>query len=444
MAKRRVTERIVVVVGVVAIIGGGVTYYATRSKTSAYQTALVTKGAVVQSVTLSGVVVPTNSYSVAPPTSGLVTSVHVSVGQSVQTGAVLATISPSTNFADQIAAAQASLAQAEATLALAESETTTTTTTAPVVVSQSALLIAQITQSVAQLKTVCATPSCQSQLVSIQALLQKLETTSSKASNSASSGVRNSAPPPPSSAELAADQSIVVADQSALNNVEASVPSNVMTSPVAGVVAALSLSVGQNVNPTVAADSIIIISPNSWQAQVNVPASQLVAIHTGQSATVTPAGQTSRTGTVSSIGNTATTDATTGNVTFPVSIAINGSAQDLFDGSTAGITIDTSRVSNVVVVPTSALIQNGSQTQVELLLQKGITETRSVRIGAVGIYGTQILSGLNPGQKVVLANLSTPLPTPTVQLGALRRAFAGGGGGGRGGGGRGGGGRAGG
>ncbi len=429
----RMLGKIITLVVAAAIVSVAAIVYSTRSKPSQYQTAFASKGSVIQSLVVSGTIAPTISDSVYPPTSGAVSSVSVTLGQTVQAGAVLATVTPSVHFEDQIAAAQASLAQAEATLAQAQYETTSTTTSTTIPINPTTQLIVQINQSITQLKSVCSTASCQTQLSALTSLVQQLQA-ANKNSAQNPPAVHSQVSVVPSSTELAADQAIVTADQAAVANAQASVPSDAMTSPIAGIVAALPLSVGQGVAPTSTADSITVIAPSSWQAQVNVLANELPSVKLGDPATVVVAGQIQRSGTISAIGTSATTDPTTGNVTFPVTINLTGSTQSLYDGSSANVTIQTSKVSNVVTVPTSAISRNGNLYQVDVLTAKNKSVTTTVNVGAVGPSVTQILSGVTPGETVILANLSTPLPTPTVQLGALRRAFAGGGGG-RGGGG---------
>ena len=62
------------------------------------------------------------------------------------------------------------------------------------------------------------------------------------------------------------------------------------------------------------------------------------------------------------------------------------------------------------------------------MLQAGKLERVRVVVGAVGPVLTQVTSGLTVGEQVVLADLSTPLPTNTNPFAS--RTLTGGGGGG--------------
>ncbi len=424
----RIIRGAVAVVVLVASVAG-VAIYLSSKKSVAYQTAVVSKGPVLSTVTLAGTISPAVSDSVTPPSAGVVTAIPVTLGQSVSAGQVLAQIAPTANYSAQIALAQANLAQAEATLSDAQAASVATTTTTSPTPTTSTSLATQINQAIASLEASCSAPTCsaQSQIAALKALFQKY--LASSAPQSSPTGSHSPQPSIPSASVIAADQAIISADAAALSRLEASVPSNAMVSPVAGVVASVPISLGEHVNST-AQYAVVVIVPSSWVATANVPATDLPSIHPGDAATIFPAGMGARTGTVSAIGSTATVNATTGSTTFPVSLSIDGGPSGLFDGASATITIQTAHVDNVLRVPTSALINNGGRTEVDLLSPSGVSTPVAVQIGVVGADATQIVSGLRVGESVILADLATPLPTPTTRLGLLRRSFLGGGGGG--------------
>jgi hypothetical protein len=87
-------------------------------------------------------------------------------------------------------------------------------------------------------------------------------------------------------------------------------------------------------------------------------------------------------------------------------------------------------------VPTSAVRSSGAGSVVQVLVN-GAEQARAVTVGASDALRTQVLSGLNPGDQVVVATVSSTVPTTTGNGGGA--LFGGGGGGVRtGGGGRGG------
>jgi HlyD family secretion protein len=124
------------------------------------------------------------------------------------------------------------------------------------------------------------------------------------------------------------------------------------------------------------------------------------------------------------------------NVTnYYVTLTLDQANQQLKSGMTANASVVVSQASDVLAVPNSAITRLGGQSYVTVLSRDGKTQTRvAVETGTVGDTSTEITSGLNPGDRVVLPQLRLPTQTPS-------RGVLGGGGGGGGGGGASGGGR---
>ena len=114
-----------------------------------------------------------------------------------------------------------------------------------------------------------------------------------------------------------------------------------------------------------------------------------------------------------------------GEYSYPVVVALPTSATGLFTGSTANVVITTGSVSNVVAVPTSA-VQTLETRSYVMELDKGVLTRKIVKIGMVGNTYTQVLSGLEPGQSVVLADYAEAVPSSNTDTDIL----GGGGGGG--------------
>jgi multidrug efflux pump subunit AcrA (membrane-fusion protein) len=95
MIRRHKARAIAVLV--LALAGAGVgTYYATKSSSADYELTAATSGTVQQTVSATATIEAINQASVNFAVAGRVTSVPVSVGQTVTAGEVLATIDPST------------------------------------------------------------------------------------------------------------------------------------------------------------------------------------------------------------------------------------------------------------------------------------------------------------------------------------------------------------
>jgi multidrug efflux pump subunit AcrA (membrane-fusion protein) len=95
---------------------------------------------------------------------------------------------------------------------------------------------------------------------------------------------------------------------------------------------------------------------------------------------------------------------------YPVVVALPSSATGLFSGATANVIVDTGGVTDVVAVPTSAVQTIGSRSFV-LMLSDGSPTTKRITVGVVGSTYTQVRSGLEPGQSVVLADYSEAVPS---------------------------------
>jgi hypothetical protein len=145
------------------------------------------------------------------------------------------------------------------------------------------------------------------------------------------------------------------------------------------------------------------------------------------------------TGTVTSVGTVATS--TSGVATFPVVVSVSGSPTGFYAGSTVQVAITYNQLANVLEVPTAAISQSNQQSSVTALVN-GSKTTRLITTGVSSGGMTQVVSGLNVGDQVIVT-----IPTTTGSAGSSsstnRGGFGGGGlggGGGFGGGGLGGGG----
>jgi multidrug efflux pump subunit AcrA (membrane-fusion protein) len=126
------------------------------------------------------------------------------------------------------------------------------------------------------------------------------------------------------------------------------------------------------------------------------------------------------------------TASSTGTASYPVTIGLAAGAPTLFAGSDAQVAITLGKVSDAITVPTSAVEVIGAANFVTVLKAGKPVRVR-VAVGATGPVLTQVSSGLTVGEQVVLADMSTPLPTNTNPF-AARGLTTGGGGGGFGGG----------
>jgi hypothetical protein len=130
-------------------------------------------------------------------------------------------------------------------------------------------------------------------------------------------------------------------------------------------------------------------------------------------------------GTVAQVGPVQSGDS---GYSYPVVVVLPSSANNLFSGSSANISIVTGAKQDVLAVPTSAVLTTGTQSYVQVL-SGGNPVDKSIKVGIVGGVYTQVLSGLQLGDEVILANYADPVPASnTSTLGGFGGGFGGTGG----------------
>ncbi len=232
--------------------------------------------------------------------------------------------------------------------------------------------------------------------------------------------------------QIAADQAAIDTAQAELTVAEQSLAEANLTSPINGTIVSVGINVGDTVSANSSTDVIVIIGTQSFEVAGTLSSSQVPSVKVGDSAGVQVDGiDGTMDGTVSQVGPV---QSGTSGYTYPVVVALPPSATGLFTGSTANVVIATGAVANVVAVPTSAMQSLGSRSYVEML-SNGTLTRKVIKVGMVGDTYTQVLSGLTPGQSVVLADYAEPVPSSnTSTLGGFGGGGFGGGGFGGGGG----------
>lgn len=196
-----------------------------------------------------------------------------------------------------------------------------------------------------------------------------------------------------------------------------------VVSPIAGRVVAVNLAVGDEVDAASSTANVIIAGRGGYEATVSVSVDDVADLEVGQAATVQPdAGGDALDGEVVAIGVAANAGS------FPVTIGLRGDTSELGNGSTASVAITTAAADDVLAVPTSAITVDGDVASVEIP-DGNATETVTVEIGAIGATWTEVTSGLEEGQEVVLADLDEPLPGSATDTSGTNLTVGGPGGG---------------
>lgn len=250
--------------------------------------------------------------------------------------------------------------------------------------------------------------------------------------------------------ELTSDEAMVASAQSNLQAAERSLTDAKLIAPISGTVTEVNLVPDASVSagtstvgsPSSSSSStggsgsgsstpdVELVSPGTFEIQATASDTQLPGLKVGQRVEFTASGDTTAgLGTVTQVGTIPTVSS--GVATFPITIGVKGTTAGLYEGISADVSVTTLSVANVLTVPSSAVHTIGSSSYVDVL-SNGKEVTTAVTIGAVGSTLTQIKSGLTPGEEVVLAEVTSTVPTTSTG------GFGGFGGGGFGGGGGGG------
>jgi membrane fusion protein, macrolide-specific efflux system len=247
-----------------------------------------------------------------------------------------------------------------------------------------------------------------------------------------------------SSAQLSADEAALTAARSQLVEAQASLADARLTSPIAGTVSVVNLTVGQQLGSsggsgnslagsgsgggstgaastssgasggdtsggsgTSGASSsssstpeIEVVSTGTYVVDLSVDDTQIGQIKRGYQATVTPSGATTTaTGTVTSVGTVATSSS--GVSSFPVVVTVPGNPTGFYGGDTATVAIIYEQVPDAVQVPVAAVAETNGQSTVTVVAG-GKHTTRAVTTGVRSNGEIQIVSGLKAGEQVVV------------------------------------------
>ena len=270
-----------------------------------------------------------------------------------------------------------------------------------------------------------------------------LSTTSQSAgglsSGGQSSGGQTGGTGQSSASRVISDQAAVSTAENALSSAQANLPSATLKSSIAGTVGSVTLASGASSGGM----SIVIVGTGAVAVTVNVPLASMANVRVGQKANVTPQGATtSAPGTVTSISllpsttsstsstaggkataqgagtgtgtGTGQASATSSSPVYPAVILVPDALPALASGSRADVSLLIGTASNVLNVPNSALTPLGNGQALALTFKNGVATRAIVKTGFAGTLATQVTSGLTAGQQVVLADLSTALPTNTT------------------------------
>jgi multidrug efflux pump subunit AcrA (membrane-fusion protein) len=423
------------------------------AESSADTTVTVDTGTVSATVSASGNTAAATSVDVSfEGTGGIVRQLNVKEGEKVRKGQVLAVVDQ-TSARQTLASARAQLASAQASYATttqglssaerAQNATSIASAETSVRSAEVSLRAARATYSLDRRQQNTAVRRAEHALASaapdqkasaraelIQArnsrdslLLQDRQHISSQevglasandqlASARASAAVTAQAP---RSGELQAAQAQIDSAQVVVDQARTTYDQTVLCAPVGGTVASVNGAVGQSSSSSSSSSDssttddsssstgsafIVLTSKNLLEVTAYVAEADIIDVEVGQSATVTlSASGTEIAGEVTSVD---TNETITNNVVeYGVTVRLD-KAKGVRLGQTSELVISTGEKEGVTRVSSSALTTIGARTTATVQREDGSTETVVVTTGLEGDSQTEILSGLVPGDTVVI------------------------------------------
>ena len=357
--------------------------------TTISRTVAATVDTIKKTISTTGTLTPAVQQDVSFVASGNVTAVNVTAGQQVTAGQPLATVDTLT-MQQTLASANLTLAKAQATL----------------VNDQTALSTAQDAQ-----------------------------TTAADAGDDTSAADAKVAT---AEQQITVDQTSITTAQAAVDAAQTALNSATLVAPIDGIVSTVNVTVGQKITGSAASSSasstgsaastgtgatgtgkagattgssstssstssaadFVIVSTNSWKVDVTVDDAQIGLISVGDQAQLAVTSSTDPLfGTISSIGLISTASGDT--ASYPVEVTVTGTPTGLHDGTSATVTLIYAQFSNVLTVPSAAIHTADGQSVVYTMSGDQQVSTPVV-VGQSDGTSTEITSGLNEGDEVVV------------------------------------------
>jgi len=440
----KVWQAAVLVLIVCGIVGGFYAAYGWSTASSAASSSSlpanarlvrVQYGNLTNSVSASGSLVFANPDALIFGGAGTVQAVNVEVGDAVKQGDVLAELDNASILSLQASVTSAQIALRDAQQALENAQTqgladaqravleaqqqlSNAQTQGPLNIAnaQNAVETAQTNynDSLAQFMggkiSAQELGNAQTQLdianLNLEIAQQDANTTVANAQDTLAAAEQALANAEPGSLNLELDQQQVASAQAALDQAEANLGNATLVAPFDGTISAVNITAGQAVSAgTVAID---IVNPSVVEVSTTVDEIDVPQVQVGQNATISLDALPNDTfsGVVSAISITGNSQS--GVVSYPVTINLTDPlGVQLRQGMSATATITTQEVNNVLLVPAAAISSSSTNNPRVTVMVNGVPQVRAVKVGQSNGTSTEILSGLNAGDEVVVTSTST-------------------------------------
>ena len=375
-------KRFFILLGLLVAAGAAYYLFSSNSKQeTTYLTESVTRGNVEKTVVASGSVESVNEVDVGAQASGKITKLYVKLGQEIKKGEMIADIDSTTQI------------------------NTLNTKKAALVSYQAQLKAKKTAYDVA---------------LSSYNRLSKLYTqkaTSLDSVNTAKSTLDNA------KAEMEAVEANIKQAEIEVNTAETNVGYTKITAPMDGTVISVPVSEGQTVNANQTTPTIVTIADLSkMKIKPEISEGDITKVKAGQevSFTILSDSQTVYHSVIDSVdpANTTTSDSsstsslssssssTTSAIYYYANVLIDNPDRILRIGMTTENNIKIANAKDVLLVSNMAIQKRDGKSFVNVLNDKNQPEPREVEIGVQNDFKTEIKSGLNEGEKVIVSQVA--------------------------------------
>ena len=376
-------KRFFILLGLLVAAGAAYYFFSSNSKQeTTYLTESVTRGNVEKTVVASGSVESVNEVDVGAQASGKITKLYVKLGQEIKKGEMIADIDSTTQI-------------------------NTLNTKKAALVSYQAQLKAKKT----------AYDVALSSYNRLSKLYTQKATSFLDSVNTAKSTLDNA------KAEMEAIEANIKQAEIEVNTAETNVSYTKITAPMDGTVISVPVSEGQTVNANQTTPTIVTIADLSkMKIKPEISEGDITKVKAGQevSFTILSDSQTVYHSVIDSVdpANTTTSDSsstsslssssssTTSAIYYYANVLIDNPDRTLRIGMTTENNIKIANAKDVLLVSNMAIQKRDGKSFVNVLNDKNQPEQREVETGVQNDFQTEIKSGLNEGEKVIVSQVA--------------------------------------
>ena len=376
-------KRFFILLGLLVAAGTAYYFFSSNSKQeTTYLTESVIRGDVEKTVVASGSVESVNEVDVGAQASGKITKLYVKLGQEIKKGEMIADIDSTTQI------------------------NTLNTKKAALVSYQAQLKAKKTAYDVA---------------LSSYNRLSKLYTqkaTSLDSVNTAKSTLDNA------KAEMEAIEANIKQAEIEVNTAETNVGYTKITAPMDGTVISVPVSEGQTVNANQTTPTIVTIADLSkMKIKPEISEGDITKVKAGQEVSFTilsdnqtlyhsvidsvdPANTTTSNSSSTSSSISSSNSSTTSAIYYYANVLIDNPDRTLRIGMTTENNIKIANAKDVLLVSNMAIQKRDGKSFVNVLNDKNQPEQREVETGVQNDFQTEIKSGLNEGEKVIVSQVA--------------------------------------